>query len=481
MVFSSLIFLCIFLPLTLALYYAAPARWRNSVALGASLVFYAWGAPRFVFVLVASSTIDYIASRYLAPDGLRRSALRRTILTLAISTNLSALLYFKYMNFFVEQVNPILEAAGGSGMVWQKVLLPIGISFFTFQKLSYLIDVYRGNARPARNLRDYLLYVSLFPQLIAGPIVRYHDVALQLESRGYSAERFLEGVWRFCFGLGRKVLIANILGSVADRAFDPELTGLTPGVAWLGALCYSFQIYFDFSGYSDMAIGLGKMLGLDFLENFNFPYVASSFTEFWRRWHISLSNWMREYLYIPLGGNRMRLWRRTLNLWLVFLISGFWHGASWNFVVCGGYHGAFLSMDKLIQRRGWRLPPRLISIPVTFFLVLIGWVFFRTETLPEAMQFFACMLGRAAGESSKVSVASLMGVHTWIALAAAIALSLAPIIKGCEILKDWPIEGCTRRDHVRVTVRFLLSVVLLGCSLFCLIAGQFNPFIYFRF
>ncbi|MBT3192709.1 MAG: MBOAT family protein, partial [Verrucomicrobia bacterium] len=391
MVFSSLVFLCIFLPLTLAVYYAVPARWRNSVALAASLFFYAWGAPRFILILVASSIVDYVASRHLAPDAKRGAAWRHGILSLTIATNLSAFLYFKYMNFFVEQVNRALGCTGHAGITWQEVLLPIGISFFTFQKLSYLIDVYRGNARPARSLPDYLLYVSLFPQLIAGPIVRYHDVALQLESRTYRAERFLEGVWRFCFGLGRKVLIANVLGGIADKAFDPEVATLTPQVAWLGALCYSFQIYFDFSGYSDMAIGLGKMLGLDFLENFNFPYVSASFSEFWRRWHISLSNWMREYLYIPLGGNRVPAWRKSFNLWFVFLISGFWHGASWNFVLWGAYHGTFLSLDKLVERRGWPRPHRIVAVPATFLLVTIGWVFFRTETLAEAVRFLMCM------------------------------------------------------------------------------------------
>ena len=481
MVFSSLVFLCIFLPLTLAVYYAAPARWRNSVALVASLLFYAWGAPRFVFILVASSIVDYVASRYLSPDANRRPSWRRGLLSLTIATNLSALLYFKYMNFFVEQTSRLLVGTGSSAIVWQEVLLPIGISFFTFQKLSYLIDVYRGNARPARHLPDYLLYVSLFPQLIAGPIVRYHDVALQLESRGYTSERFLEGVWRFCFGLGRKVLIANVLGGVADKAFDPELATLSPHVAWLGALCYSFQIYFDFSGYSDMAIGLGKMLGLDFLENFNFPYVASSFSEFWRRWHISLSNWMREYLYIPLGGNRVPLWRKTFNLWLVFLVSGFWHGASWNFVVWGGYHGLFLSLDKLVRSRGWRQPPRIIGIPATFILVMVGWVFFRTETLADAIRYLSAMVGCTAEIPGGKPLDAFMGLYAWIILAVAVALSLAPIIKGSAILKDWPIEGCSRRSHLRVTARFLLSALLLVCSMFCLIAGQFNPFIYFRF
>ena len=482
MVFSSLVFLCIFLPITLIVYYATPARWRNQVALAASLLFYAWGAPRFVFVLIGSSTVDYLASRFLAPAPTQRHPWRRSILSLALTMNLGVFLYCKYMNFFVAQANEVLTWCGAETMTWQKVLLPIGISFFTFQKLSYLVDVYRGTAQPSRSLHDYLLYVALFPQLIAGPIVRYHDVAQQLRSRVYTSEGFLEGAWRFCFGLGRKVLIANVLGGVADRIFNADLAaGVSPGAAWIGALCYTFQIYFDFSGYSDMAIGLGKMLGLDFLENFNFPYVAASFTEFWRRWHISLSNWMREYLYIPLGGNRVPHWRRTFNLWLVFLASGFWHGASWNFVVWGAYHGAFLSLDKLLSTRGWRAPPRILAIPSTFLLVLIGWIFFRTETLSDAYAFFGCMVGHTQVETPKLVAASLMEPQAWTAFIAAILLSLAPIFKRHEILKNWPINGCTPRDHAKVTVRFILSIILLTSSLLCLISVQFNPFIYFRF
>jgi alginate O-acetyltransferase complex protein AlgI len=479
MVFSSLVFLCIFLPLTLTCYYAVPARWRNTVALIASLLFYAWGAPRFVFVLIVSSSLDYIASRYLTPEHSHKHILRRTLLVLTLTTNLSVFFYCKYMNFFVEQLNHVL--GGHQAIPWTKVILPIGISFFTFQKLSYLMDVYRGNARPARNLQDYLLYVSLFPQLIAGPIVRYHDVALQLVSRHYNAERFLEGVWRFCFGLGRKVLIANVLGNVADDVFGLPPNQLSPAVAWMGALCYTFQIYFDFSGYSDMAIGLGKMLGLDFLENFNFPYIAASFTEFWRRWHISLSNWMREYLYIPLGGNRVSLWRTYFNLWLVFLISGFWHGASWNFVVWGGYHGAFLSIDKYCRTRNMRALPRIIAIPLTFTLVLIGWVFFRAETLPVAIDILGRMAGLTEGLPTDHTMGSIMGAQAWTALGCAALLSIAPIIRGHEILKDWPITGCSKGTHLKITLRFMLSVIILLGSLCCLIAGQFNPFIYFRF
>ena len=322
MVFSSLTFLFLFLPLMLAAYYACPARHRNLVALLASALFYAWGAPRFVIVLFVSGLIDYVLSREL-PGDRGTPGRRKGVLALAVVLNIALLLYFKYANFFVAEMNAMLARFGGGAVPWAAVALPIGISFFTFQKVSYLVDVYRGVAQPARNALDYLLYVVLFPQLIAGPIVRYHDVARQLEERDYTRERFFMGILRFSQGLGKKVLVANTMAELADAAFNAAPAGLTCGQAWLGVLAYAFQIYFDFSGYSDMAIGLGRLLGIEFLENFNRPYISRSITEFWRRWHISLSNWMREYLYIPLGGNRRGAVRTYFNLWIVFLISGF--------------------------------------------------------------------------------------------------------------------------------------------------------------
>jgi alginate O-acetyltransferase complex protein AlgI len=335
--------------LLLAAYYAAPARHRNAVALAASAFFYAWGAPRFVIVLFASGLVDYVLGREL-PEGRRAPRARKGILALAVVLNVALLLYFKYANFFVGELNGWLARLGMDGVSWAGVALPIGISFFTFQKLSYLVDVYRGVAQPARNAGDYLLYVALFPQLIAGPIVRYHDVARQLVARDYTRERFFTGMLRFGQGLGKKVLVANTMAEVADAAFGAAPATLSFGWAWVGVLAYAFQIYFDFSGYSDMAIGLGRLLGIEFLENFNRPYISRSITEFWRRWHISLSNWMREYLYVPLGGNRKGTARTYLNLWVVFLISGFWHGAAWNFVAWGAFHGFFLCFDKLAKR-----------------------------------------------------------------------------------------------------------------------------------
>lgn len=393
MAFSSVLFLFGFLPLVLAVYYIVPERFRNAVALLASLGFYAWGAPQFVLVLIASSWGDYVLANAVqaSPDSVRQ----KRLLTVAVGLNLVLLLYCKYMNFFVEQANAVGSAFGFGEIAWTSIVLPIGISFFTFQKISYLVDVFRRQAQPAGNFGQYLLYVALFPQLIAGPIVRYHDVAAQIRKRSHSDEQFLVGTWRFTIGLAKKVLIADTLAVVADAAFggtaetiaDP--TRLSLAAAWTAAVCYALQLYFDFSGYSDMAIGLGKMFGFDFLENFNQPYISKSVTEFWRRWHISLSNWMREYLYVPLGGNRVAPWRLYLNLWIVFLLSGFWHGASWNFVIWGAIHGGILTAERLASK--YKLPrwPAALAVPRTFCLVLFAWIFFRAWDFSQATSYLA--------------------------------------------------------------------------------------------
>jgi alginate O-acetyltransferase complex protein AlgI len=487
MVFSSVVFLCFFLPAVLTLYYLTPPRYRNLTALASSLVFYAWGAPDFVAVLVLASVVDFTCSRRMIRyRGLRRAKL---LLTAAVLTNLVIFLYCKYMNFFVDQVNHVLGWAQCQPVAWTAVVMPIGISFFTFQKLSYLIDVYRGEAEPAPTFGHYLLYVTLFPQLIAGPIVRYHDVSQQLVRRCYSDEQFLVGAWRFAVGLAKKVILANTLASVADAAFgstahtvtDPH--SLTCGAAWLAAVCYAMQLYFDFSGYSDMAIGLGKMLGFHFLENFDYPYVARSVTEFWRRWHISLSNWMREYLYIPLGGNRVAAWRVYLNLWIVFVLSGFWHGASWNFIVWGGLHGALLTGERFARARNWRPWPAALAIPRTFLLVLTAWVFFRAWDLSQAVQYLQVMFApRAATAAGPLAAADLLDPATGTALAAALLLSVAPLLgRFHRVLDDWTISDHDPREYLQLTLRAGCSVVLLIASYALLVTSSFNPFIYFRF
>jgi len=474
MVFSSLVFLCVFLPVVLIVYACAPSRYRNLVALAASLFFYAWGAPRFVFVLVASAWFDFVISRRMRESCNARTA--RLWLACGIVLNLSVLLYCKYMNFFVGQFNGLLEHIGAEPISWTRVALPIGISFFTFQKLSYLVDVYRGTVEPARSLRVYLLYVCLFPQLIAGPIVRYHDVADQLLSRKCTEDKMFSGIGRFCLGLGKKVLIANALGEIADATFNAPVAIVSASAAWLGALCYSFQIYFDFSGYSDMAIGLGRMLGFDFLENFNAPYISRSFTEFWRRWHISLSNWMKEYLYIPLGGNRRGKGRSLLNLWIVFFLSGLWHGASWTFVIWGCYHGLFLTIDKLAGLRRRRLLPDFIAVPLTFLFVTLGWVLFRSPDLSHAAPYFGRMFGLSS-DSVRITCASLVDRQSAAVLLAAILFSFGPLLRercGATLL---PSASGLRG----LMLRFAVSCALLFLSVMALANGSFNPFIYFRF
>lgn len=477
MIFSSLTFLFVFLPVLLAAYYACPARHRNGVALLASGFFYAWGAPRFVIVLFLSCLVDYALSREL-PEGRRSPTARKGVLAAAVALNIGLLLYFKYANFFVGEWNGWLARFGAAGVSWTAVALPIGISFFTFQKVSYLVDVYRGTARVARNAADYLLYVALFPQLIAGPIVRYHDVALQLIQRDHTRARFFAGILRFCQGLGKKVLVANTMAEVADAAFGAAPASLSCGWAWVGVLAYAFQIYFDFSGYSDMAIGLGRLLGIEFLENFNRPYISRSITEFWRRWHISLSNWMREYLYIPLGGNRKGVARTYLNLWLVFLISGFWHGAAWNFVAWGAFHGFFLCLDKLFKGTRVARAPAWVGIPVTFVLVLFSWVLFRAETLAHALAYMGRMVD-VFSAAPGAAVAIEIGVRHQAMLVAALVLCFGPAVKAraFDFMRLEPAQATLGQG----AARFAVAMLLLAWSASVLATSTFNPFIYFRF
>ncbi len=476
MVFSSQLFLFLFLPSFLLLYYLTPNRHRNLAALLASLVFYAWGAPRFVFVLVGCAVLDYNLSHWVYQA--RTTASRKGWLATSIILNIGLLAFFKYANFGVEQFNGLLRLAGVAPLAWARVALPIGISFFIFHKISYMMDVYRGVTAPARRFSTYLLYLVFFPQLIAGPIIRYHDVAGQLDYRRHSADRFLSGIWRFCRGLGKKVLIANVLGEVVDFMFQTKLAAVTPLHAWIGMLSYAFQIYFDFSGYSDMAIGLGRMAGIEFLENFNEPYTAASFTEFWRRWHISLSNFMREYLYIPLGGNRVAPWRAYLNLWIVFLISGLWHGAAWTFIAWGAFHGLFLTLDKLFWLRVSARLSRLVTVPLTFLLVLIGWALFRSDHIAQAGGILLRMAAVTHASQSMPLWADVISNRATFVFGLAALISFAPAVPA------------VRRILVRVgalntggicIARHALALALLVLSACALANANFNPFIYFRF
>ena len=476
MVFSSLLFLFLFLPAFLAAYYLTPNRHRNVTAVLASLIFYAWGAPRFLFVLVGCAVIDYHISRWMfrtAPGGRRK-----TWAALSLSINIGLLLFFKYANFGVEQFNSLLVTCGLSPVAWAHIALPIGISFFTFHKISYMVDVYRGTTAPARQFSTYLLYLVFFPQLIAGPIIRYHDVAGQLDYRCHSMDRFLAGLWRFCLGLGKKVLIANALGETVACVMDGQLSGMTALHTWVGIVAFTFQLYFDFSGYSDMAIGLGRMAGIEFLENFRMPYIATNFTDFWRRWHISLSSFMREYLYVPLGGNRVSKAKAYRNLWIVFLISGLWHGAAWPFIAWGAFHGFFLTLDRLFWLRVSQKLPKLITLPLTFFFVLIGWVLFRSETMSDASSYLLRMFCLTAATSPPPVWADVISHRGAAMMGMAALFSFAPAIPWVRRAIEATWESRVPRVQV---MRSLVAILLLLLSACSLANASFNPFIYFRF
>ncbi|MEM9022100.1 MAG: MBOAT family protein, partial [Bacteroidota bacterium] len=393
MVFSSTVFLLYFLPAFLLLYHLVGRKLKNTVILLASLWFYSWGEPWFVFIVLGSTVVDFYLVRSLHQAS--APGRRKGLLALSIGLNVGLLLYFKYANFLVENANAVLTAVGITEVSWTRIALPIGISFYTFQTLTYSIDIYRGQAQPLKRVDDYLLYILSFPQMIAGPIVRFNTVAAQIMQRTETLDDKLQGFFRFCIGLGKKVLIANVMGEQADAILDGDLATVSTATAWIGILAYTFQIYFDFSGYSDMAIGLGRIMGFRFPENFNHPYISQSITEFWRRWHITLGAWMRDYLYIPLGGSRVSSPSRLyFNLWFVFLVSGLWHGASWNFVLWGAYHGLFLILDRLFLMKLYARIGRLPSVAITFFLVVIGWVFFRLEDLDQALAFIGVLFGQ---------------------------------------------------------------------------------------
>lgn len=480
MVFSSLTFLFYFLPAALLFYFLTPPRWRNVPALVASLAFFAWGAPRFVFALVATCFADYQASRWIVPGRLPEPR-RRLLLAAIVALDLGILLYFKYANFLVGQAGGILERFGLPEIPWKSVVLPIGISFFTFQKVSYLVDVYRGTARPACSAARHLLYITLYPQLIAGPIVRYHDVDRQLECRTTTSGLFLDGLWRFSVGLARKVLIANTFARLANATFEARPFDLTAGQAWVGLLAYTFQLYYDFAGYSDMAIGLGRMLGLRFLENFRFPYSASSIGDFWRRWHISLGTFMMEYLYVPLGGNRGSTRRTLRNLWLVFLASGFWHGANWTFVLWGAWHGALISMEKLAGRDRLMRIPRPLAVGGTFLMVALGWVLFRSPTPHHASRFYRVLFGIRTGGEGLASFPEIIADRgLWLAAAVAIPCAFAPALRIERWLPRDPADP-DRQPLGTVLLRFALSLLILVASAAELCASGFNPFIYFQF
>lgn len=466
MVFSSTIFLCVYLPLVLLGYYICPKKGKNLFLLIVSLIFYAWGEPKYVFLMIFSILVNYVFG--LLMDKHRENKKRlKLLLVISVIIDLGLLSVFKYTDFIITNINSVF----GAGFDLLNIALPIGISFYTFQAMSYTIDVYRDDVRVQRNLIDFGMYITMFPQLIAGPIVRYTDVQDQLAERNVTTADFSEGIMRFVVGLGKKVLLANQMGAVWTQiyALGGDISAL---MAWTGAAAYTFQIYFDFSGYSDMAIGLGRMFGFKFPENFRYPYESVSITDFWRRWHITLSTWFKEYLYIPLGGNRRGLARQALNLLIVWTLTGFWHGAGWNFVMWGLYYFAILFIEKLFLLKALDKLPRLFRHAYALLLIVIGWVIFASDDVSVMLPYLGSMFGANGALGG-------MDVYTLLTRA---ALMVICCVASTELPRRLFVTAAGKmNEKAAFTVKSVLTLALLALSVVFLIGDSYNPFLYFRF
>ncbi len=463
MVFSSMIFLWMFLPAVLLLYFFAQAKFRNVFLLAVSLIFYAWGEPKYILLMIGSIIVNWFFGMVMDEYGRKK-----IFLASAVILNLAVLGYFKYFNFFIG----IIGDLSGKKIEMPAVTLPIGISFFTFQALSYVIDLYRNQYKAQRNIINLALYISFFPQLIAGPIVKYKDINEQLNNRSVTSEKMAEGIRRFIYGLGKKVIISNTVAQCVDKIYALDYGQLTGILAWVGAILYTLQIYYDFSGYSDMAIGLGKMFGFEFLENFQYPYLSKSIQEFWRRWHISLGTWFREYLYIPLGGNRKGTARTYANLFLVFFMTGLWHGANYTFILWGLYHGLF----QIIERAGFGKTLERHKLAAHFYAAVVfifGWVLFRADNLIQAGVMVKRMIFPWQYTESTLLLGQLFGAKTVLVISCGIL--------GCGFVQEM-FQGCKKSFNWKnsylelgfCTLMFVFSIVMLA-------SNTYNPFIYFRF
>lgn len=479
MVFSSPAFLFLFLPITLTVYWASPSRLRNAWLLLASLFFYAWGEGFFALIMLASIVFNWGAALLVDRAGSGRG--RGIVLASAVVVNLGLLVFWKYANFGVDTLNPILVALGMGPIQLSPVHLPAGISFFTFHALSYVIDVYRRTSPAQPNLGRAALYISLFPQLVAGPIIRYHDIVDQLNERVMKGEWIAGGLMRFVLGFGKKILIANTTGAAADKIFAVPAGELSLPMAWLGIVCYTLQIYYDFSGYSDMAIGLGRIFGFHFLENFNYPYAARSVREFWQKWHISLSNWFRDYFYIPLGGSRGGEWKTYRNLVLVFALCGFWHGASWVFLLWGLWHGFFLVIERTRAGRVLEALPRALQHSYTLIIVMMGWVLFRADSLPHAWTFVQSLWGFGPLTSDVRPIASMVDGRLISAILLGILFSAPLFPRMVDFLKGFSQNSNGTISPIVARAGLALGSVVFLVSVAAMAAGTYNPFIYFRF
>lgn len=493
MVFSSLTFLFLFLPITIGLYYLVRKEIKNYVLLFASLFFYAYGGVKYLYIMILSICVNYtfgilvyrakkVEEKRWQMEQKRYQSRRKNhyrncnyivnnskfIVVVAVIFNLAIIGYYKYYNFFISNANSIFRM----NIKALNIIMPIGISFFTFQSLSYVIDVYRGHGEVQKNPLNVALYISLFPQLIAGPIVRYETVAEQIFNRKETIDGFIEGIERFIFGLGKKVLISNSMGIIADTIFNGKVDNLAVITAWIAAIAYTFQIYFDFSGYSDMAIGLGKMFGFEFLENFNYPYISKSITEFWRRWHISLSTWFRDYVYIPLGGNRGTLIKHIRNIFIVWFLTGMWHGASWTFIAWGLYYGIILTLEKYVLKNYLQKLNAPLKHIYTLIIVIIGWVLFRAESFSMAFGFIKTMFfmnGARLIDNQGMFFLSEYKIEILVAI-----IGCIPIYKSIE-------SKFNNYRNIYMVLKHIYLCIIFGLCIIFLVKSSFNPFIYFRF
>jgi len=469
MIFSSLFFICIFLPVTLILYYVVPKKAKNLILLIMSLVFYAWGEPVYVLLMMFSIVFNYFSARsisYYTEEN--KKSLKTFTFVMNIIINLGLLCFFKYYGFLVENINGIFH----SSLQIRDIALPIGISFYTFQTLSYVIDVYKGNVKVQNNIINFGAYISMFPQLIAGPIVRYSDIETQLTSRVISFEKIAEGATWFIIGLGKKVLLANNIGMLFDAVFStsPDRAVLS---TWLGIIAYTFQIYFDFSGYSDMAVGLGKMLGFEFVQNFNYPYISKSATEFWRRWHISLGTWFREYVYIPLGGNRVGVLKHIRNIFVVWILTGFWHGAAWCFVLWGLYYAVLLLLEKYVWGKGLAKLPAFIQHIYTIIIFILGWLIFTSTNLSDLRSNFCSMFGILGNKF--VNAETLFYLRNNAVLLVVCGLCCTPLVTKLFT------KVAGRKGAGFQIIGVLVYAVIFILSMAYLVNATYNPFLYFRF
>lgn len=477
MVFSSVIFLFIFLPWTLVIHYFLDPKYRNAFLLIASLLFYSWGEGLLTILILNSIFINYLAGLLIEHFKYKNLNIARLILGVFITINVFVLVYYKYFHFIIGNIQKLNVL---TDIQVEAIHLPIGISFYTFHIISYLIDVYRKDAISQKNPFDLGLYIFLFPQLVAGPIIRYKDISQKIASRYITGDNFTSGVIRFIRGLAKKMIIANTLAIIADQTFGIPAQELPVSAAWLGIICYTMQIYFDFSGYSDMAIGLGKMLGFNFPENFNYPYIATSIRDFWQRWHISLSTWFRDYLYIPLGGNKEGKLKAYRNMFIVFFVTGLWHGASWNFIVWGMFHGCFLAIERAGFGKILQKFPRIIQHVYTMFIVVLAWVSFRADSLSHSFHYIKVLFGYS--HSTTYTTLARLDSYTIIILVASFIF--------CTNIRDFTEKAVTVKlernyslsfNNVYIALRYSCYIILFVFCATELAQNNYNPFIYFRF